>query len=69
MSEGNIISFRVFIDEKGVLMTEYSLLPVATIRNVFGTDDVASIEKIVKELDPLFKNMHQELSEELQALQ
>ena len=69
MSEGNIISFRVFIDEKGVLMTEYSLLPLAKIQNVFGTDDVASIEKIVKELDPLFKNMHQELSEELQALQ
>ena len=69
MSEGNIISFRVFIDEKGVLMTEYSLLPLAKIKNVFGTDDVASIEKIVKELDALFKNMHQELSEELQALQ
>jgi|TARA_R110000824_G_scaffold380887_1_gene573420 hypothetical protein len=69
MSEGNIISFRVFIDEKGVLMTEYSLLPLAKIKNVFSTDDVASIEKIVKELDPLFKNMHQELSEELQALQ
>ena len=68
MSEGNIISFRVFIDEKGVLMTEYSLLPLAKIKNVFSTDDVASIEKIVKELDPLFKNMHQELSEELQAL-
>ena len=50
-------------------MTEYSLLPLAKIKNVFGTDDVASIEKIVKELDPLFKNMHQELSEELQALQ
>ena len=69
MSEGNIISFRVFIDEKGVLMTEYSLLPLAKIKNVFSTDDVASIEKIVKELDPLFKNMHQELSDELQALQ
>tara|TARA_R110002020_G_scaffold218345_1_gene426236 strand:- start:352 stop:561 length:210 start_codon:yes stop_codon:yes gene_type:complete len=69
MKEGNIISFRVFIDDKGVLMTEYSLLPLAKIKNVFEGEDIASIEKIVKELDPLFKNMHYELSEELQALQ
>ena len=68
MSDGNIISFRVFIDEKGVLMTEYSLLPLSKVKNVFEVDDVASIEKIIKELDPLFKNMHDKLSEELQAL-
>ena len=69
MKEGNIISFRVFIDEKGVLMTEYSLLPIAKIKTVFEGEDIASIEKIIKELDPLFKNMHHELTEELQALQ
>ena len=69
MKEGNIISFRVFIDDNGLLMTEYSLLPLAKIKNVFEGEDVASIEKIIKELDPLFKNMHHELSEELQALQ
>ena len=69
MREGNIISFRVFIDDKGVLMTEYSLLPLAKIKNVFEGEDVASTEKIIKQLDPLFKNMHHELSEELQALQ
>jgi hypothetical protein len=50
-------------------MTEYSLLPLAKIKNVFEGEDIASIEKIIKELDPLFKNMHHELSEELQALQ
>ena len=68
MKEGNIISFRVFIDDKGVLMTEYSLLPLAKIKNVFEGEDIASIEKIIKELDPLLKNMHDKLSEELQAL-
>ena len=31
MKEANIISFKVFIDSKGNLMTEYSKLPIEKI--------------------------------------
>ena len=31
-NEGNIISFKVFIDAKGILMTEYKKLPVEEVR-------------------------------------
>ena len=33
--EGNIISFRVFIDSKGNLVTEFKKLPEKEIKNIF----------------------------------
>ena len=35
MKEGNIISFKVFIDNKGTLMTEYSKLPIEQVKKIF----------------------------------
>ena len=36
MSEGNIISFKVFINSKGVLMTEYSRVPDKDLNKIFS---------------------------------
>ena len=45
MSEGNIISFKVFVDAKGRLMTEYSKLPSSKVTNVFDDYDKPFIDK------------------------
>ena len=39
MSEGNVISFKVFVDSKGNLMTEYSKLPIDKVSEVFDSSD------------------------------
>ena len=33
--EGNIISFKVFVNSKGILMSEYRKLPVEKVTSVF----------------------------------
>ncbi len=65
MREGNIVSFKVFIDSKGVLMTEYSELPYKQINKLFEGGDIAVLNKILKELSPKFKKLHSDLEREL----
>ena len=68
MREGNIISFKVFIDAKGRLMTEYSKLPSSKVTTVFDEYDKPFIDKILKELEPKLFNLHKTLEQELTAL-
>ena len=68
MREGNIISFKVFIDAKGRLMTEYSKLPSSKVTTVFDEYDKPFIDKILKELEPKLENLHKKLEDELAAL-
>jgi|TARA_R100000329_G_C7502480_1_gene176903 hypothetical protein len=68
MKEANIISFKVFIDSKGNLMTEYSKLPIEKITEVFNYADTPLIQKVVKELEPKLQHLHNQLEEELAAL-
>ena len=65
MREGNIISFKVFVDSKGVLMTEYSELPYTQINKLFEGGDISVLNKILRELSPKFKNLHSDLEKEL----
>ena len=69
MNEGNIISFKVFVDDKGRLMTEYSKLPSEEVTKVFNLHDTPLIKKILTELEPRLKNLHTKLEDELAALQ
>lgn len=66
--EGNIISFRVLIDSKGLLMTEYSQLPNNKVREVFNAHDTKIITKVLQELEPKLQGLHAMLEEELSAL-
>ena len=68
MSEGNIISFKVFINPKGLLMTEYSKLPNKELNKIFSKDDILFIQKILNKVDPLVKDLHRDLEKELEAL-
>ena len=65
--EANIISFRVLINSKGTLMTEYSKLPSSKVLDVFSEDEAVFIRKIIRELEPKLEDLHTFLEEELQA--
>jgi hypothetical protein len=50
MKEGNILSFKVLVDSKGMLVTELSNLPESEVTKVFDTDnDRAIIKKLITE--------------------
>ena len=68
MKEANIVSFKVFLDANGILMTEYATLPRNKITKVFSGSDLFYIERILNKLDTQFRNLHDEITEELQAL-
>ena len=65
MKAGNLISFKVIIDERGRLSTELSFFPDSEITNVYTQNYIRNIlrEAHVK-LDPL----HDHLEKQLQAL-
>ena len=68
MTEANIISFKIFIDPYGNLMSEYSKFPKEEVDKVFYKEDVVSIKKILRELEPKLENLHKFIEDELNAL-
>ena len=66
--EGNIISFKVFINRKGTLMTEFKQLPIEQIAAVFDKNDAPFIRKILKEAGVRLSSLHNHLEKELNAL-
>jgi phage-related protein len=66
--EGNIISFRVFIDSKGNLVTEFKKLPEKEIKNIFDEHDSPLVSKIINELNPKLEGLHSHLEKELGVL-
>ena len=66
--EANIISFKVFINSKGNIMSEYSKLPVEKIGSVFDSDDIPLVKKILSEVDTKVGTLHEHLEKELEAL-
>lgn len=66
--EGNIISFKVFVNSKGQLMSEYSKLPVEKVTSVFNENDTPLIKKILSEVEMKVGDLHDQLERELDAL-
>ena len=66
--EGNIISFKVFVNSKGILMSEYSKLPIEKVTSVFNESDTPLIKKILSEVERKVGNLHEQLEKELDAL-
>ena len=66
--EGNIISFRVFIDRKGNLVTEFKNLPVEKVPTVFDKEDTPFVQKVIREATPKLEILHEYLEKELSAL-
>ncbi|OUV76075.1 MAG: hypothetical protein CBC91_06775 [Rickettsiales bacterium TMED131] len=66
--EGNIISFKVFVNSKGILMSEYSKLPVEKVTSVFNESDTPLIKKVLSEVERKVGDLHEQLEKELDAL-
>ena len=66
--EGNIISFKVFVNSKGQVMSEYSKLPVEKLATIFEEEDVVLMKKILNEVDTKVGSLHEHLEKELEAL-
>ena len=66
--EGNIISFKVFVNFKGQVMSEYSKLPVEKLATIFEDDDIPLVKKILNEVDTKVGSLHSHLEKELEAL-
>jgi len=66
--EGNIISFKVFIDRKGNLMTEFCKLPIEDVSKVFDKYDTPLVQKLVREAEIKLSSLHEHLENELSAL-
>ena len=66
--EGNIISFKVFVDSKGTLMTEYKHIPISEVSKVFDKYDTTIVQKIIREISPKLEILHKHLEDELDAL-
>lgn len=66
--EANIISFKVFINSRGQVMSEYSKLPVEKLSTVFDSDDIPLVKKILSEVDTKVGSLHEHLEKELEAL-
>jgi len=66
--EGNIISFRVFIDRRGNLLTEIKNLPVEKVDTVFDKTDTPLVQKIIREASTKLEGLHEYLEKELGAL-
>ena len=66
--EGNIVSFKVFINSKGQVMSEYSKLPVEELATVFEDDDIPLMKKILNEVHTKVGSLHEHLERELEVL-
>ena len=69
MREGNILSFKILVDSKGMLITELSGLPESEVKKVFDTEnDRAIIQKIIKEGLLKLETLHDYLEKEITKL-
>ena len=66
--ECNIVSFKVFVNSKGHVMSEYSKLPVEKLATIFDEDDVVLMKKILTEVHTKVGSLHEHLEKELEAL-
>ena len=66
--EGNIVSFKVFVNSRGQVMSECSKFPVEKLSTIFEGDDIPLIKKILSEVDTKVGTLHEHLEKELEAL-
>jgi DNA mismatch repair ATPase MutS len=67
--EGNLLSFRIFFNKKGLLMSEYSTLPIKEVPKFFKElEEQKIIEKVITEGLKHLADMHEKIELELNAL-
>ncbi len=69
MKEGNLLSFKILIDQKGKIITELSGLPENEINNVFKDEYTRSyMRTLLREGHNKLDNLHAYLEKQIKAL-
>ena len=66
-TEGNLASFKIFVNSKGVVMTEFSMLPPKDANKVFKDDELLLIKKLLTEAEVKLGGLHEYFENELSA--
>jgi len=66
--EGNLVSFRLFINTDGNIISEYKYLPEKDIDKVFSSKESFIIEKIIKEGRLKLEPLHDFIEKEVQSI-
>jgi len=66
--EANILSYRILLDNKGNLITEFSGLPLEKVHTVFKGHDMRIIKKLIEEGHLHLDKLHDHLQREVQAI-
>ena len=66
-TEGNLASFKIFVNSKGVVMTEFSILPPKEANQVFKDDELLLIKKLLTEAEVNLGGLHEYLENELSS--
>jgi len=68
LKEGNILSYKILLDNKGNLITEFSGLPLEKVHTVFKGHDIKVIKKLIQEGNVHLERLHDHLQKEIQAI-
>ena len=66
--EGNLLSFRILVDETGNIVTELSGLPLNKTKSIFKNNDLIIINKILSVAKPKLEQLHKHIEDELDAI-
>lgn len=66
-NEGNLVSFKVFLDYGGTVVTELSGVPEDKLHTIFKGDELQLIRRLVRSAREKLEPMHEYLEEELSA--
>tara|TARA_E500000305_G_C3860434_1_gene160353 strand:- start:152 stop:373 length:222 start_codon:yes stop_codon:yes gene_type:complete len=66
--EGNLLSFKILVDETGNIVTEISGLPLNKTKSIFKNNDLIIINKILSVARPKLEQLHNYIEDELDAI-
>jgi len=67
-SEANLISFKVLLTRKNEIVTEFSMLPIDMVDEIFPKDERDLIKSILKNGEVKLTDLHAFFQRELNAL-
>tara|TARA_R100001443_G_scaffold24713_2_gene37160 strand:+ start:13895 stop:14203 length:309 start_codon:yes stop_codon:yes gene_type:complete len=66
-TEGNLASFKIFVNSKGTVMTEFSIVPSHEANKVFKDNELLLIKKLLTEAEIKLGGLHEYFENELSS--
>tara|TARA_R100000995_G_C3405666_1_gene87000 strand:+ start:145 stop:366 length:222 start_codon:yes stop_codon:yes gene_type:complete len=65
--EGNLLSFKILVDETGNIVTELSGVPLDKLKDIFKGNELILIRRILSEARPKLEGLHEYLEDQLDS--